>query len=865
MPCGARRGCVDAAPCARRDAEALREPSDLPDKPKVRNETGGRPWAASRGAVDVTPDAWASPRRRPALGSVVAVLALVAGLLGSSAATLAPAAAATVTPSVTVSAAQSTSVAPPSWWQGDCDSTRWNKIAASYGWAGPGAHRMGASYLGVPVCGPRPAVDGSPDVQWGRAGWGESEWQCVELAQRFMAQIYGTTAYQANGSQVVSHYSTAYGGGLVRINNGTRGVAPVPGDVVSFTTPNNPWGHVTVVVSTNIDTSGNGTVTMLSQNDSANGWRTLPIVGWRLQGMGSLTPYGWLHDPQGRGNPLGEGQFVEVSGTSTVYRVAGGAPVVVTSWTPFGGPQRVNVVAKAQFDHLKAVPADGTYLKDLSNGQVYRVAGGAPLLVANAEAARLPQWGTAPVIGIDHQALLAHDHLRSVPADGTQLCRVDDGTCYVVAGGAPLAVPAADAAKTPGWAAAKSVVVSSAEFTAYQDLHAYPADGTFVCDAANKACYRIAGGAPMTIGAKDPKVAGFSAASAVKAPHYEFAHWTHLRRYAADGTVLCPVGDSTCYVVAGRAPIAIAPSSNPVIPTRAGVRIARTELVKPVHITARPLDDTVLHSVQTNMTYVVRNGVAHAVPSVPNAGSVAPVMIDQAAVDNAGRAGAWSHLASSPAVVRMSTPVALLTTSRAVALAWPVPVASSAVTTYDVRSRRAFVTGGFTPWQTPAAWQGVKATTLRAPLAMGYDTCFSVRAHNRAGQTGPWSPAWCSARALDDRAATATTRVWSSTSSPALYQRTGSRTTTHKASWSFAGAVVARVGIVASTCPTCGGVSVWVGKTRIGFLSLRSPTVATQQLLALPPFRLTTGTVTISVTSPNGTPVELDGVVLSRT
>ena len=85
---------------------------------------------------------------------------------------------------------------------------------------------MGAVYLGVPVCGPRPWVDGSPNVLWGRAGWGEAEWQCVELAQRFMAQVYGTRAYQANGSQVVKNYSTSYGGNLVKISNGTVGQRP---------------------------------------------------------------------------------------------------------------------------------------------------------------------------------------------------------------------------------------------------------------------------------------------------------------------------------------------------------------------------------------------------------------------------------------------------------------------------------------------------------------------------------------------------------------------------------------------------------------------------------------------------------------
>ena len=194
-------------------------------------------------------------------------------------------------------------VAPASWWSGDCDTTYWTSKARSLGWTGAAAYRLGASYLGIPACGPRPSVDGSPNVLWRKAGWGEYEWQCVELAQRFMAQVYGVQAYQANGNQVVSHYSTADGGGLVRINNGTVGQAPAPGDIISYNSSTNSNGHVAVVTATSIDGSGNGTVTTMEQNYSANGWRSLTVKGWVVQPSGNLTPYGWLHDPQGRGNP----------------------------------------------------------------------------------------------------------------------------------------------------------------------------------------------------------------------------------------------------------------------------------------------------------------------------------------------------------------------------------------------------------------------------------------------------------------------------------------------------------------------------------------------------------------------------------
>ncbi len=190
----------------------------------------------------------------------------------------------------------------PSWWNGDCNAIAWNAAAAGAGWSGAGAHRLGASYLGVPVCGPRPGADGAPNILWAKPGWGELEWQCPELAFRFMAQFYGVGAYGANGGDVVRNYSAAAGGGLVKVGNGIAGLAPLPGDVISFDNAG-AAGHVGVVASSSVDALGNGSMTMLSQNDTADGWRTLPIVNWRVQSFGTYVPYGWLHDPLGRAGP----------------------------------------------------------------------------------------------------------------------------------------------------------------------------------------------------------------------------------------------------------------------------------------------------------------------------------------------------------------------------------------------------------------------------------------------------------------------------------------------------------------------------------------------------------------------------------
>lgn len=810
----------------------------------------------------MTPRPHVASRRGAALG---AVLALVASLLGS------------VTVGVTVAAPAEAAVAPavttlnvgaPSWWSGDCDATRWGPLAAAAGWKGGPSHRLGASWMGVPVCGPRPAVDGSPNVLWGRAGWGEAEWQCVELAQRFMAQVYGTVAYGANGSGVVANYKPAYGGALVKITNGTAGKAPVPGDVVSFTTPANIYGHVAVVASSTVDSSGNGSVTMLSQNDSADGWRTLSVVGWRLQGFGSLTPYGWLHDPAGRGNPLGDGQFVRVVGTGTIWRIVGGAPLAIGSWTPLGGPKPYTFIEKAQFDRLRSTPRDGTFLRDVTTSTTYRVAGGAPLAVAAADAASIPGWATATTVDVDGYALSHLSHLNAVPADGTQICRADNGSCYLVAGGAPMTVPAADRTKVPGWSAAKVTVVSSAEFTSYTHLRPVPGDGTFLCDATTTACYRVAGGAPLILSRSDSAaVPGAATASRLTVPHAEFASYAHLRRYPADGTILCPVGLTTCFVVAGRAPLPItaaAARTTPALSSSHGVVISRYELAHPVHVAARPVDGTVLVGAQTTSVYVVRRGVAEYFASASTADLTSPpVTIDQNAVDNAGLAGAWSHLASSPATVALAAPTVAVTTASSAVVSWKAPIASSAVTGYAVRYRSAAAGGAFGAWVTPTAWASLTTTRVAMRMTRGASYCVQVRATNRAGQIGPWSTSRCTTTVADQSVATAVSPGWHTSVSASLYGGTALRTINRGAWWRMDGVTASRIALVATTCATCGSVSVSLGGTVVGTVSLTSPTTQFQQLILLPTFARRTGSLTIVVTTKTGRNVLIDGIAIS--
>lgn len=248
----------------------------------------------------------------------------------------------------------------PSWWDGPCDAVQWDPAAAADGWSGAGAHPLGASYLGVQVCGPRPAVDGAPDVEWTRSGWPELEWECVELAMRFMVQVYGVHPYSANGNDVVADYGPSDGGGLVVIQNGTPGVAPEPGDVISFS--DGGEGHVVVVASTDVDAYGNGSITVLSQNDTDDGWRTLQVSNWWVQGFNIFTPTGWLHDPLGRGNPSAPPTTMTLDAppaqvglqyTDTLSAVGGSGPY---SWSIAAGKLPPGLVLDGASGAIKGVP-----------------------------------------------------------------------------------------------------------------------------------------------------------------------------------------------------------------------------------------------------------------------------------------------------------------------------------------------------------------------------------------------------------------------------------------------------------------------------------------------------------------------------
>ena len=86
----------------------------------------------------------------------------------------------------------------------------------------------------------------------------------------------------------------------------------------------------------------------------------------------------------GTGAPVPDGTFVTVAGSTAFYRIVGGAPLPVTDWGPFGGPQPVQTLSAAQFVALSPTPADGSLAEGLPSNRLWRFVAGRRLAIPAA-------------------------------------------------------------------------------------------------------------------------------------------------------------------------------------------------------------------------------------------------------------------------------------------------------------------------------------------------------------------------------------------------------------------------------------------------------------------------------------------------
>ncbi|RKQ86684.1 hypothetical protein C8N24_4699 [Solirubrobacter pauli] len=192
---------------------------------------------------------------------------------------------------------------------------------------------------------------------------------------------------------------------------------------------------------------------------------------------------------------LADGEFVQVNGdpSGKVYRIVGSAPLWIGPGVCAAANCYQGITYVNDLSAYRQTPADGALTYGGSDGATYgtyRWAGGAPLWISSC--------GYGPGCGaqilIDDTAYGDTPHVRQFPADGTVVRNVTDGAAYRFAGGAPLLVRCD---LGPGCADPTQVDGGTFErlgsFNGPKHMRSYPADGTTVQNIEDGVFYRFAG------------------------------------------------------------------------------------------------------------------------------------------------------------------------------------------------------------------------------------------------------------------------------------------------------------------------------------------------------------------------------------
>jgi hypothetical protein len=264
-----------------------------------------------------------------------------------------------------------------------------------------------------------------------------------------------------------------------------------------------------------------------------------------------------------------DGTYITAANTHQVFRIAGGAPIYVRSWAHLGGEKPTVLVdgaavaragAAGAWSHLRAVPADGTFITSSGNQAVYRILAGTPTYVSS--------WshfgGKHPSTLIDATAVAragqagAYAHLRKFLPEG-YFIQSTSGAVYRIVGSAPVVVTtwSVYGGAKPSPAVDSVTIARAGQAGVYSNMTAVPRNGTFIRDAKAGTVYRMAGGAPLVI-TSWPALGGMKPTILVDPA--AIAHgggtgaWSHLHFYPATGSFIRGAPGGRVYrVVSGKA------------------------------------------------------------------------------------------------------------------------------------------------------------------------------------------------------------------------------------------------------------------------------------------------------------------------
>ena len=249
---------------------------------------------------------------------------------------------------------------------------------------------------------------------------------------------------------------------------------------------------------------------------------------------------------------------------------------------------------------------------------------------------------------------------------------------------------------------------------------------------------------------------------------------------------------------------------------------------------------------------------------------VTHVVTDLAGTGTAGTpyivtADGTHRLDATPPAPQMVAPASTVELSTTAIASWTGtdPQAAGQVTSgvrnFDVRYRSASAGHTFGAYLYPVSWQATTDPSVRVTATAGYEYCFSVRARDFAGNVSAWTSEHCTISPVDDRKLhTTATRLTSSN----YYLRTYSYAAKKSTHFTLGAVTARRVGIVATTCASCGQVEVTLGSRTLGRINTHAASTHYRQTLWLTTTSTTTGTLTITTLSTAS--VRLDGVVIAH-
>ncbi|MFI7542436.1 hypothetical protein [Actinoplanes sp. NPDC049599] len=282
--------------------------------------------------------------------------------------------------------------------------------------------------------------------------------------------------------------------------------------------------------------------------------------------------------------------FLRDPGTTAIYQVVGGARYHLSpaEYAALGGPAAINV--PAGFINLTAaVPRDGSFIRDITDGAIYQIVGGAKYHLSPSEYSDLD---SAPSTNVPHGLILSIT--RTLPSTGF-VRNQDSGAIYQVINGAKDHLTPAEYVAL-GSPAAVNVPVGLLD-----RLGAVPADNSFLRDLSDTAIYQIVGGAKYHLTPAEYTALGSPAS--VNVTHGFVAAVTGTR--PAGSLVLRDPVSTGIYQVVNGAKFLLNPAEYAALGSPAAINVPAGLLAR---LGATPADGTLLRDKVSTAIYAITAG-----------------------------------------------------------------------------------------------------------------------------------------------------------------------------------------------------------------------------------------------------------------